>query len=312
MSELLPHYRQSRAQIEALGNELIAIRDDLHTAANEGRQLGEQLVQLNRAAEANHDREVQLFKRLDQVELSLHQLLRLPKSFPAVTYDPNAPSELPRSLPIRSLETGGDVTTSPTPASFSGSVLRASTPAALAKLSSPVPSRASAPQSSALRTQDKGNQRINGGIRNVDILPMVIECILAEHMKHERTNRLRSCNNAIQQSGKRTYKCKRDSFDVECFREYHFQYCWTHFRVITGSNLACSHEDKGQCVRAFWGKFLLNLVSKTTLTKTEEHEDWEEIVGASIRAHNLGHKNVPPKKLKETLLPPHVFPHAYE
>ncbi|CAO2648749.1 Nn.00g096980.m01.CDS01 [Neocucurbitaria sp. VM-36] len=309
MANQQPHPRQIQAHLQALGDEILRIREQLGSAIHESNRLRTEASKNNAAAIANDNYISGLDQRLQHVELTQQQLLdqaaRAPNQMTASSQDYSSHGPIggpfaPPSSGYGRLPGHPDTFPAPPglpiPASYGSFPSRV--PAPFADPSSPTTPRASRAYLESRQGQQQGRQQRSqafGSKSNADFLPMVIESLLAGRKRFEQQGKLGVCNFVIERQGNMVKKCTRSGFDVNCFREGHIHFCRQHMRVIPGDNLACSHVDKGDCMSTTW----------------EERDDWETLVEAAIAAGNIGRKGVDHYELKQALFPPQLFAHRY-
>ncbi|KAI8936102.1 hypothetical protein NX059_007601 [Plenodomus lindquistii] len=279
--------RPKTPTLDVLSTEFTAIRAGMVAAAEKDVQFCHFLAE---HVAANDTFKAQVLSRLERGEEALRQLRHPATSVQGYSAPPGS---YPRDLSNRTRNSGGIALhpsasnlISPRPGQFDDSGFH--------HRSFATSSKAVTVRQGSSRTQDKTTQLLIVKDRNIDLLPMVIESILAERMVHEKKGSLRACNH-IGKEGEKSLKCQQDCFDVQCFKADHFEFCYRHGRVITGSNLSCTHVKKHECIRVYW----------------EDHPEWETVALAAIAAKNIGFKGVPNEVLKMALLPPQRFPQAY-
>ncbi|KAJ4370753.1 hypothetical protein N0V83_005275 [Neocucurbitaria cava] len=302
MANQQPHPRQIQAQLQALGDEILEIRERLGPAMQESNRLRMEGSNLNARAIGNDDYISSLAQRLRRAEFTQQQLLdQAARTSPQMTvpvgrYD-SSHGAIGRPMPPPPPAYGTSPGRSspflqpppiPAPASYGSSFSRGPPP--LADSGSPTTPRASSANPKPLQQKKK----TPGSKDNADYLPMVIESIMANRKRFEGQGTLGVCNHT-ETHGNRVEKCSRPGFDVQCFQEDHIHFCRKHMRVIPGGLLACSHADKANCIVTSW----------------EEREDWEIIVAAAFQAGNLGRKEIDKDDLMQGLFPPQLFPHRY-
>ncbi|KAF3005949.1 hypothetical protein E8E13_010140 [Curvularia kusanoi] len=115
---------------------------------------------------------------------------------------------------------------------------------------------------------------------NVMFLPFVLEKIASVSQRKGRSDR-RTCN------------CGRPTFDLQCFREHHFDWCLIHQRPVVRDQHCSGGKHGNDCQPIAW----------------EKPQNWDAIVKSSYVSGLLGTIKVP--DLHRVLFPAGEFPEKY-
>ena len=97
-----------------------------------------------------------------------------------------------------------------------------------------------------------------GSSENAGYLPFVMEKIASESEKKRpgelRTWQVHSCVQCLFLADILQSACGRPTFDIGCFREHHFDWCYLHQRPFIPGSDSCGRSDRRGCQPIRWGE----------------------------------------------------------